>query len=360
MFAVLAASLLLALVPPLPAHQPLAERELFPFDPVILVGTGERLEGQPARESSYGNYRYRFATEQSQRAFDAMPSRFAIAMGGGCARMGPLSGSGEVGRFEVFEDKLYIFASDACRESFLKTPKAFLEVADVPFPTDKRGLELAAGVRRWLRADAACPREIVVWGARMERQGEVEHGVRTEVRLGANLTFTELSTWDESAWWTVATFGPADARTPATNARRSNRQGEQPLDDAQLEAFRRVAMLEPLFLTRVLLQPDVKLAGGGAAEWRIGDAALDGEVLRIHWRGVTVEWLVKPGNGQPVAQRALRRARDMRFAQVTESFSAWNDRAGVRVPMVRTDGTTTRRFDAVDSECDPESGPQGP
>jgi YHS domain-containing protein len=352
MSAVLVAAALLALAPPLPTHLPMAGRELFPFDPVILIGTGEKLEGQVARESAYGNYRYRFATEASQRAFDAMPSRFAVAMGGGCARMGPLSGSGDVARFEVVGERLYIFASDACRESFLKAPKSFLEVADAPFPTDSRGIALAASVRRWLRADAACPREIVVWGARMERRGEIEHGVRTEVRLGPNLTFTELSTWDDSAWWTTATFGPADSRAPASNARRSNRQPEQPLDDDQFEAFRREAMWEPLFLARVLLQPDVKLAGGGEAEWKVGDAALTGEILRIHWRGVTVEWLVKPGSGQPVAQRAQRRSRDMRFAQVTESFSSWNDRGGVRVPLARTDGTAVRRFDAVDSECD--------
>jgi len=357
MLAVLAATALLALVPPLPAHQPVAERELFPFDPVILIGTGERLEGQAVRESAYGNYRYRFATEASQKAFDAMPSRFAIAMGGGCARMGPLSGAGEVGRFEVLDDQLYIFASDACRESFLKSPKDFLEVADAPFPTEARGVELAKLSRRWLRAEAACPREIVVWGARMERRGEVEHGVRTEVRLGPNLTFAELSTWDTSAWWTVATFAHADPRTPALRAKRSNTQGEQPLDDAQLEAFRRVAMCEPLFLSRILLQPDAKFASGGAAEWKVGAATLAGEILRIHWRGVTVEWLVKPATGQPVAQRAVRRARDMRFAAVTEAFSEWNDLGGVRVPMVRTDGTAVRRFDAVDSECVPSVAP---
>lgn len=359
MLAVLAASALLALVPPLPAHLPVAERELFPFDPVILIGTGERLEGQAARESAYGNYRYRFATEASQKAFDAVPSRFAIAMGGGCARMGPLGGAGEVGRFEVVEDRLYIFASDACRASFLKSPKDFLEVADAPFPTDARGVELNALARRWLRADAACPKEIVAWGARMERVGEVEHGVRTEVRLGPNLTFAELGTWNKDAWWTVATFGPADARTPALRAKRSNVQGEQPLDDAQLEAFRRVAMCEPLFLSRILLQPDAKVAGGGAAEWKVGAATLSGEVLRIHWRGVTVEWLVKPATGQPVAQRAVRRGRDMRFEAVTEAFSEWNDLGGVRIPMVRTDGNSVRRFDAVESECVP-SVPPGP
>ena len=366
-------------VPPLPAHLPLGERELFPLDPVILIGAGDRMEGSAERESTYGNYRYRFATEASKRAFDAMPSRFAIAFGGGCGRMGPLSGTGDVSRFEVVGERLYIFASDACRASFVQeaakasdagapagTTNAFLEVIDAPFPTDARGLELSTAARRWLRADAACPREIVMTGQRTERTGTgdaaVENRVREEVRLAPNLVFTELSGWNDDAWWTTATFGAEGAATSggaAANARRSTAQPEQPLDDAQFEAFRRVAMLEPLFLARILLQSDVKLAGGGAAEWKVGEKTLAGEILRVHWRGVTVEWLLKAATGQPVAQRAMKRARDARFALVTEALSNWNDRAGVRVPLTRHDGVATRNFDTVDSDCNPPQ-PEAP
>jgi len=356
-------------VPPLPAHRPIGERELFPFDPVILIGAGDRMEGSAERESAYGNYRYRFATEASKRAFDAMPSRFAIAFGGGCGRMGPLSGTGDVARFEVVGERLYIFASDACRASFVRMAEdvakgavpgganAFLEVIDAPFPTDARGLELSTMARRWLRADAACPREIVMRGERIELTGAgedaKENRVREEVRLGANLAFTELNSWNDDAWWTTASFGPPEAGGAPINARRSTVQAEQPLDDSQFEAFRRVAMLEPLFLARMLLQSEVKLAGGGAAEWKVGERTLTGEILRVHWRGVTVEWLLKPATGQPVAQRAMKRARDARFAMVTEALSNWNDRAGVRVPLTRTDGRATRTFDTVDSDCNP-------
>lgn len=343
-----------ATVPPLPAHKPVGERVLFPFDPVVLIGTGDRTEGDASRESAYGNFRYRFTTDASKRAFDAMPDRFAIAFGGCCARMGPLGVDGEVGRFEVIDEKLYIFASDACRDGFVKDPRPFLDVADQGFATDRRGVELGVSVRRWLRADAACAKEISVWASRVEPS--VEPGrfrvVREEVRLAPDLTFTSMKSWDGDAFWTTATFAPIAARSGDANARRSTVQGEQPLDASQFEAFRREAMLEPLFLSRVLVQPDVKIAGGGSAEWRIGTRTLAGEILRIHWRGVTVDWLVKPGNGQPVAQSAMRRGRDARFVRSIEAFDSWNDHAGVRVPLVRTDGISTRRFDAVDSGCD--------
>jgi len=353
MLSSLLTAILLGLVPPLPAHKPVGERELFPYDPVLLIGTGEKLEGVSTREAIYGNYRYRFATDASKRAFDAMPARFAIAFGGGCARMGPLSGSGDVKRFEVVDEKLYIFASDACRDGFVKDAKPFLEVVDQPFPSDKRGIVLAAAARRWLRADAACPRDIVVSAERAEKIGDKDYTVREELRLGASLTFTDFKSWNGDAFWTMATFGATDGRQPSIDARRSTVYGEQPLDASQLEAFRRVAMLEPLFLSRIMLQPDVKFAGGGDAEWKVGERALKGEILKIHWRGVTVEWLVRPDTGQPLAQCAMKRGRDARFSRTIEAFSEWNDKGGVRVPMVRVDLGGTRRFDKVESACAP-------
>ena len=168
-------------VPPLPAHQPLAERELFPFDPVILIGTGEKLEGAEARESVYGNYRYRFATDASKRAFDAVPSRFAIAFGGGCGRMGPLSGVGSVNRFEVVDEHIYLFASDACRESFMKSPEAFMEHAEEAFPSDARGLELATAA---LGGGEGAALDLLLVEAAVEHALECEsescHGVGVE------------------------------------------------------------------------------------------------------------------------------------------------------------------------------------
>jgi hypothetical protein len=349
----LLAALLVCLVPPLPAHKAAGERELFPYDPVLLIGTGERLEGTSTREAAYGNYRYRFATDASQRAFEAMPARFAIAFGGGCGRMGPLSGLGDVKRFEVVDEKLYIFASDACRDGFVKDHKPFLEVVDAPFPSDKRGIALATAARRWLRADAACPREIVVSAERNERIGDKDYKLREEVRLDANLRYTDFASWNDDAFWTVATLGQPDARTPSVDAKRSTVYGEHPLDASQLEAFRRAAMLEPLFLSRVLLQPDVKFAAGGDAEWKVGERSMKGEILKIHWRGVTVDWLVNPQTGQPFGQCAMRRGRDARFARTIEAFSEWNDKGGVRVPMVREDLGGVRRFDKVESSCAP-------
>jgi hypothetical protein len=142
-------------------------------------------------------------------------------------------------------------------------------------------------------------------------------------------------------------------RSTEIDARRSTVSPEQPLDASQLEAFRRIAMVEPLFLSRVMLQPDVKFAGGGDAEWQVAGKVLKGEILKIHWHGVTVEWLVRPETGQPLAQCAMKRGRDARFARTIEAFSEWNDKGGVRVPMVRTDLGGTHRFDKVESACAP-------
>jgi hypothetical protein len=44
---------------------------------------------------------------------EAEPERFAVQMGGGCGRMGPLSGSCSPERFAVHDGRIDIFASDA-------------------------------------------------------------------------------------------------------------------------------------------------------------------------------------------------------------------------------------------------------
>ena len=347
---------LTAAVPPLPVAKP-PEPKLFPVDPVLFLGSGDRLEGPATREIVYGNFRYRFATDASRKAFESIPRRFAVAFGGACPRMGPLSQPGSVYRYENVNGQLCVFASDACREQFVRAPGSYAEPMDAQITADARGIELAAAARRWLRADAACPKDIVVWSTREQTIADKPYRTRSEIRVGANLTFTELNAWDDAANWTTASFGIEASRPDAVYAQRSTVDPERKLDEAQTEAFRRVAMNEPLFLARVLLQQDAKFCSLGAAEWKIGAKdslkELDGEVLRIQWHGVVVDWLMKPGSGQPVAQRVQRRSRDARFAESVEAFSEWNDRGGVRVPLVRFDGTNTVKFEQVEAECTP-------
>lgn len=108
------------------AESPEPRLALKGLDPVALVD-GKELPGQAAWEASRGLFRYRFATEQNKAAFEAKPEQYAVQWGGACGRMGPFSGTGHPDRFYVHDRKIYLFASEGCRNAFKAAPALYLE-----------------------------------------------------------------------------------------------------------------------------------------------------------------------------------------------------------------------------------------
>jgi hypothetical protein len=81
------------------------------------------------------------------------PERYEIQLGGGCGSMGSLSGRGSPDLFAVYKDRIYIFASYACRERFLKVAEDILE-RDDPAPDGspeeaRRGRALVDKAVQW-------------------------------------------------------------------------------------------------------------------------------------------------------------------------------------------------------------------
>lgn len=99
------------------------------FDPVELTA-GKEVAGKEGLTASHGKYRYAFATPANKAAFEKEPGKYAVQFGGACARMGPLSGGGNPDRYAVFGGRIYLFASDACRDRFRKDPVKFIDAAD--------------------------------------------------------------------------------------------------------------------------------------------------------------------------------------------------------------------------------------
>lgn len=98
------------------------------LDPVFLCRGSER----PGREdlvAAHGRYRYAFASEASREAFLSDPAAFAIQLDGACAYMaasGASPGSGDPDRYLVHDERIYIFATENCRESFALTPDEYV------------------------------------------------------------------------------------------------------------------------------------------------------------------------------------------------------------------------------------------
>ncbi len=100
-------------------------------DPVELT-QGREIAGAEELTAVRGRYLYRFASEKNLGRFLGAPGQYSIQFGGACARMGPLSGVGDPARWHVHEGRIYLFASESCRNSFKKDPGRFIDTADEP------------------------------------------------------------------------------------------------------------------------------------------------------------------------------------------------------------------------------------
>jgi putative intracellular protease/amidase/YHS domain-containing protein len=98
------------------------------LDPVLLA-RGREEPGRGDLVERHGRYTYAFASGETRDEFRSHPERFAIQLDGACAMMaksGAGPGSGDPDRFLVHEGRIYIFASEMCREGFAHDPKSYL------------------------------------------------------------------------------------------------------------------------------------------------------------------------------------------------------------------------------------------
>lgn len=102
------------------------------LDPVRLA-KGEEVQGLASLAVERGGYRYHFASAADRQAFQSDPERYEIQLKGACAFMaghGAPPGSGDPDRFYVHRGRIYIFASENCRDSFKAAPERYLPQAE--------------------------------------------------------------------------------------------------------------------------------------------------------------------------------------------------------------------------------------
>ncbi len=142
--------LLLALVSlfayaPVSAEAPEPVLALKGNDPVALID-GKETPGDEKIELTHGLFRYRFSNEDNKKLFQSKPEEYGIQLGGACGRMGPFSGNGSPARYFVHNRRIYVFASENCRNSFKLDPVAHIElpnpVPEGPDVQKRRGAEL--------------------------------------------------------------------------------------------------------------------------------------------------------------------------------------------------------------------------
>jgi YHS domain-containing protein len=108
------------------AETPPPELALKGLDPVALAN-GKEMAGNESIEAVYGRFKYWFASEANKQVFRAKPGERGIQFGGACGKMGPFSGSGSPDRYYVYDGRIYIFASEFCRDAFRKDPEKHID-----------------------------------------------------------------------------------------------------------------------------------------------------------------------------------------------------------------------------------------
>jgi YHS domain-containing protein len=114
------------LAEPLAAHKtqttevPLALKGL---DPVMLVA-GKEVKGDSTLSVTRGLFRYFFSSAENKAKFEKQPKEYEIQLGGTCPVVPGAEGDPEL--FAVYKDRIYIFATPGCLDSFKATPEQFV------------------------------------------------------------------------------------------------------------------------------------------------------------------------------------------------------------------------------------------
>ncbi|MBX3096879.1 MAG: hypothetical protein KF812_08455 [Fimbriimonadaceae bacterium] len=137
------------------------------LDPIELIA-GREVAGKEEFSADYLRHHYRFVSAANRDAFLANTVRFAVQNGGACGSMGAMSGKGTPDRFAVVEGRIFLFASDGCRNSVVSNPAAYTApLPAVPIATTSESSRAKSMINRAIAAhggEAVRRMRSVSWG----------------------------------------------------------------------------------------------------------------------------------------------------------------------------------------------------
>ena len=305
------------------------------LDPVALC-KGKELAGLPEFKAQSGAYHYQFASEENRAAFQGDTARYEIQLGGACARMGPLSGTGDAQRWHVHKERIYIFASDQCREGFKKRHDEYLAI-DEPEPKAEPGAA-AASQALLARAVAAHGGEarLRAWRSYRHERTETKGDITEVHRL--QLALPDRARVDADYMQGAKVWRYGRAMTPTANFFVDNGPAREMSRAAQQEMARDLQH-EPLLALRLLLE------GKGSAvvgEQRLVHGVTVQELAFWH-QGHTVHFGVD-ADGRVRTARCRGRGPGLHFGAVELLFDDYQTVGGLVVP-----GSVRGTFDGKDA-----------
>lgn len=303
-----------------------ADLALRGLDPIELID-GREVDGDESLAATHAGYAYRFVSEENRELFLSEPERWGIQWDGACGRMGPLSGRGHPDRFAVWDGRIWVFASDSCREGFLKAPEKLQPPDEEPPAADEaalaRGRELlerAVAALGGAQAFDAVPC-VHLKSELATRSGTTDyHGTR-EAWFGAPGCYRFEESWGGPA------YGHAIGRG---GAKRIDESGEARLGAVSAVAVEREALHHPIGLLRARHGLIAAAAGSDTVEGKAVD------LVALHGARHVVTLALDAASGRPVELRFLALT-SRGYAPVVRRITAWK-RAGALELPVRVQG----------------------
>ncbi|MGE0102255.1 MAG: hypothetical protein AB7H86_01325 [Blastocatellales bacterium] len=292
-------------------------------DPIELV-EGREVAGSQSLSVVRGRYRYIFANDANRKKFVGAPDRYQIQNGGGCGQMGSLSGAGNPDRYYVFDGRIYIFASEQCRNAFKADPKNHIEGPDaVPGGTaaeKKRGAELIALALRGMGGAKA------VDGVKKYREnitlGYSQGGKITEYKQ--TLTYEFPGRYRNEYDWGSSTDAMELVPGRATSI---SSKGEWIREEPVRAAMERELYRNPLAILKARRSPGFVAVGVGAG--KLGETMV--EYLKVAYHGATTTLAIDTATGH-ILQAAFR-DRKGAYGEIVRSFSDFREVSGLIVPF---------------------------
>jgi len=299
-------------------------------DPVLLT-QGKSELGKTTVWADFEGFRYSFVSTESKREFLRDPGTYSVQFGGACMNMGPLSGRGQPQLFEVHANRLYLFASEACRAAFLTAPDAFVDRADEAFKVTPVALtEAIALLDKAALAHGEVDKVNSVTRIRNTTYDQGGKAHRFDLATFSNFkdTFADCQAYDGNTY--VALMSPKSSWMGVLSAPGLLVQSEQ-------DVFRRQNLRDPLAILKNRRTPGFVAEALGNRD----AATLKGQVaIRTHFKGATTVVYLDPSSHAVTGIQHIGRPAT---ADVIKVFGDMREVGGVRVPFLVTTHASSGR-----------------
>jgi YHS domain-containing protein len=295
------------------------------LDPIALA-EGKEVAGKESIGATYGLFEYHFASVENRKEFLKDPEGHGVQFGGACGKMGPFSGMGSPERYFVHASKIYLFASEGCRDGFKGAPEQHIEVAN-PVPTGtalekQKGAELIELALRGFggneKVDGLMSLEIHEVSVYVANGKETAYPHRLKFRFPM-----EVLVEDDFG----SIYGYVVSGDKASQFAKSEMW---PLESLVRDVARRQVLRYPILMLKNRDHRD--FVAFVRADGVVGEVPV--KRLEVFLHGATSTWSIDPATGRVLEVAYV--ARQARNGDNVERYSDFRAVDGLMLPHVRT------------------------